>query len=73
MELDNYTKGFDQYDEESEGSVGVKEILNFKDLSYGLFVNGELKKVEFLTVPQALGRFGHISEEVRQKILKHDN
>lgn len=71
--IEQFTVGFDAFDEADGESVGVKEILNFKDLSYGLFLNGKLKKTRFLTVDEALSKFGYLSEEVKQKILKHDN
>lgn len=73
LNIEQFTVGFDAYDEADGESVGVKEILNFKDLSYGLFLNGECKAVKFLTKEEALEKFGHISEETKQKILDYDN
>lgn len=52
--------------------IGVKEILNFKDLSFTVYVDGELKDVIFLTKEEALNKFGNISEEVKDRILSYD-
>ena len=74
LNIIEYTIGYDKYDEDSENkSIGVKEILNFRDLSYGIYLNGEYKEVKFLTKEEALNKFGYLSESVKNKILNYDN
>ncbi len=70
LNIEQYTIGYDQYNEDSESkSVAVREVLNFKDLSYGIYLDGECKEVKFLTKEEALGKFGYLSENVKNKIL----
>jgi|GEM_PF-6413577 len=74
INIEEYTIGYDKYDKNSENeSVCVKEILNFKDLSYGIYLNGKCKEVKFLTKEEALDKFGYFSENVRNKILNYEN
>lgn len=63
--------GVDSYDKSDGDSVGVEEIFNYKDLSYTLCFDGKCGEPKFLTTEEALAKFGHISEEVRNKILNH--
>lgn len=71
--ITEYVGGYDFYDEGRGDSVGVTEILYFKDLSYITYFNDEPKKIRFLSKQEALNKFGYISEEVKNKILNYDN
>lgn len=75
---DNYIVGYDSYDEDAKSSVGVKEVLNFKDLSYCLEINGEIKETKFLSKEEALSKFGYClnkfeKEKLRQGIFGNIN
>lgn len=59
MKIDQYIMGCDAYDETTGSSFAVREVLNLKDLSYCMEINGKLGEIRFLSESEAIEKFSN--------------